>query len=76
MRRVAIVGAGMTKFGEHFGLGIKDLLPMAVSEAIASVDKGFDRADIEAAWFGELVHDRRVRRPGSSPIPAACSTFP
>ena len=45
----------MTRFGEQFGLGIKDMLPMAVSEAIASVDKGFDRADMEAAWFGELV---------------------
>ncbi len=55
MRRVAMVGAGMTTFGEHFGLGIKDLLPMAVSEAVANVDKGFDRSDIEAAWFGELV---------------------
>ncbi len=55
MRRVAIVGAGMTPFGELFGLGIKDMLPMAVSEAIASIDKGFDRADVEAAWFGELV---------------------
>ena len=28
---------------------------MAVSEAVGSVDKGFDRADIQAAWFGELV---------------------
>jgi acetyl-CoA C-acetyltransferase len=55
MRRVAIVGAGMTPFAEHFHLGIKDLLPMAVSEAVAHVDKGFDRADIDAAWFGELV---------------------
>jgi acetyl-CoA C-acetyltransferase len=55
MRRVAIVGAGMTPFAEHFHLGIKDLLPMAVSEAVAHVDKGFDRSDIQAAWFGELV---------------------
>ena len=55
MRRVAMVGAGMTKFGELFGLGIKDMVPMAVSEAVASVDKSFDRADIQAAWFGELV---------------------
>src|ERR1700728_3526767 len=31
------------------------MLPMAVSEAVASVDKGFDRSAIEAAWFGELV---------------------
>ena len=55
MRRVAVVGAGMTAFGEHFDLGIKDLVPMAVSEAVASVDKGFDRSDIDAAWFGELT---------------------
>jgi acetyl-CoA C-acetyltransferase len=50
-----MVGAGMTPFGELFGLGIKDMVPMAVSEAVAAVDKGFDRASIEAAWFGELV---------------------
>ena len=31
MRKVAIVGAGMTPFAEHFELGIKDLVPMAVS---------------------------------------------
>jgi len=55
MRRAAIVGAGMTKFGELFDLGIKDMVPMAVSEAAASVDKGLDRSDIQAAWFGELV---------------------
>lgn len=55
MRRVAIVGAGMTAFGEHFDLGIKDLVPMAVAEMHDSVDKGLDRADIDAAWFGELT---------------------
>jgi acetyl-CoA C-acetyltransferase len=54
MRRVALVGAGMTPFGEHFDLGIKELLPQAVSEAVASVDKGFDRSNLQAAWFGEL----------------------
>ncbi len=55
MRRVAIVGAGMTPFKEHFDLGIKDLVPMAVSEMAAHVDKGLDRSDIQAAWFGELT---------------------
>jgi acetyl-CoA C-acetyltransferase len=45
----------MTPFAEHFGLGIKELVPMAVSEMAAHVDKGLDRADIEAAWFGELT---------------------
>jgi acetyl-CoA C-acetyltransferase len=55
MRRVAMVGAGMTKFGELFDLGMKDMLPLAVTECVNSVEKGFDRADVEAAWFGELV---------------------
>ena len=55
MRRVAIVGAGMTPFGEHFDLGIKELLPMAVTEMACSVDRGFERSDIQAAWFGELA---------------------
>jgi acetyl-CoA C-acetyltransferase len=45
----------MTPFAEHFHLGIKDLVPMAVTEMAASVDKGLDRADIQAAWFGELT---------------------
>jgi acetyl-CoA C-acetyltransferase len=54
MRRVAIVGAGMTSFGEHFSLGIKDLIPMAFADAIASVDKGFDRRDVGASWLGEV----------------------
>ena len=52
---MAIAGAGMTAFTEHFGLGIKDLIPMAVTEMEANVDKGLDRGDIEAAWFGELT---------------------
>ncbi len=28
---------------------------MAVFEAIASVDRGFGRSDVQAAWFGELL---------------------
>lgn len=55
MRKVAVVGAGMTAFGEHFGLGIKDLLPMAYSEAVSHVDKGIDKSEIQAAYFGELT---------------------
>ena len=54
MRNVAIVGAGMTPFAEHFELGIKDLVPMAYAEVVANVDKGIQKSEIEAAWFGEL----------------------
>ncbi|MFW0793851.1 beta-ketoacyl synthase N-terminal-like domain-containing protein [Gordonia sp. CPCC 205515] len=54
MRRVAVVGAGMTPFAEHFALGVKDLVPMAFAECAASVDKGIDKHDIGAAWFGAV----------------------
>lgn len=54
MREVAIVGAGMTPFAEHFTLGIKDLLPMAFADCARSVDKGLDKHDIQAAWFGAM----------------------
>ena len=54
MRPVAVVGAGMTPFGELFGMGIKEMLPRALSAALGSVDKGMDRTAIGAAWFGEL----------------------
>ncbi|SEH72377.1 acetyl-CoA C-acetyltransferase [Mycolicibacterium rutilum] len=51
---MAVVGAGMTAFGEHFALGLKDLLPMAFSECAASVDKGLDKSDLQGAWFGAM----------------------
>lgn len=54
MRRVAVVGAGMTPFAEHFALGMKDLVPMAFAECLASVDRGMRKTDVQAAWFGAL----------------------
>ncbi|MGK8488491.1 thiolase C-terminal domain-containing protein [Nocardia asiatica] len=54
MRKVAIVGAGMTPFAEHFALGIQDLLLMAFADCAASVDKGLRTADLQAAWFGAM----------------------
>lgn len=54
MRKVAVVGAGMTPFAEHFALGIKDMLPMTFSECARSVDKGLEKSDLQAAWFGSM----------------------
>jgi acetyl-CoA C-acetyltransferase len=54
MRKVAIVGAGMIAFGDHFALGIKDLLPMAFAECAASVDKGLTKTEVQGAWFGAM----------------------
>jgi len=54
MRKVGIVGAGMTPFAEHFALGIKDLLPMAYADCAANVDKGLPSTDLQGAWFGAM----------------------
>jgi acetyl-CoA C-acetyltransferase len=54
MNEVAIVGAGMIPFGELFDQSIKQMVPRAVSAALASVDKGIVREEIEAAWLGQL----------------------
>jgi acetyl-CoA C-acetyltransferase len=54
VREVAVVGAGMVPFGELFDQGMKELLPAALISALGSVDKGMERAQIQAAWFGQL----------------------
>lgn len=51
--RVAIVGMGCTKFGEHWGKSIDDLLIDAVGECVASVD-GFERDRVDAYWLGTM----------------------
>jgi acetyl-CoA C-acetyltransferase len=51
--RVAIVGMGCTKFGEHWSKSIDDLLIDAVTEAVASVDD-LEREAIDAYWLGTM----------------------
>jgi acetyl-CoA C-acetyltransferase len=51
--KVAIVGMGCTKFGEHWGRSIDDLLIDAVTECVASVP-GFERAEVDAYWLGTM----------------------
>src|SRR3954462_228937 len=55
--RVAIVGMGCTRFGEHWGSSIDDLLIDAVSECVASVPE-FERAAVAASWFGTMGSGR------------------
>ena len=43
--RVAVVGAGMIKFGELFEQSYEQMAAGAFKAAIASVDKGFDPSD-------------------------------
>jgi acetyl-CoA C-acetyltransferase len=50
--KVAIVGIGCVKFGEHFDKSIDDMIIDAAYEAYA--DAGIESKDIQAAWFGNL----------------------
>jgi acetyl-CoA C-acetyltransferase len=53
--RVAVIGTGITKFGEHWGSDADDLLADAVYAACrdANIDL---RKDVEAAWASTLYH--------------------
>ncbi|OUM88885.1 MAG: acetyl-CoA acetyltransferase [Bacillus thermozeamaize] len=51
--RVAVIGMGCTKFGEHWDKGPEDLILEAVLEAYE--DAGIEPKQIEAAWFGTLL---------------------
>lgn len=53
--KVAVVGAGMTKFGELFDKGWEHLLAEAFLEALGSVDKGMNRSDINAVYYGTTM---------------------
>lgn len=54
MRKVAIVGAGQTKYGDFPEKGIKELFVEAFKEMLKSVDKGVDLKAIENAYIGTL----------------------
>jgi acetyl-CoA C-acetyltransferase len=51
--KVAIVGMGCTKFGEHWDRSIDDLLIDAVNDCVDSVP-GFQRDTVDAYWLGTL----------------------
>jgi acetyl-CoA C-acetyltransferase len=49
--RVAVVGAGLIKMGELFEQSYEQMAAGAFDAAVASVDKGFDPRQVEAAFF-------------------------
>jgi acetyl-CoA C-acetyltransferase len=51
--QVAIVGAGCTRFGEHWDKGTDDLLIESSNEALASA--GVSKHDIDAFWLGTAM---------------------
>lgn len=54
MRRIAIVGAGQSRFGEFPHLGIKELFLEAYVDMVSSVDRNFEPRTIEAVYLGNL----------------------
>jgi acetyl-CoA C-acetyltransferase len=67
-RGVALVGAGMSKFGMFKDKDSKDLFVEAFKEMIASVDKGFDPNDIEALYLGNFSNDFFMHQSHYGPI--------
>jgi len=51
-RGVAVVGAGMCKFGAFPEKSSRDLFVEAFQELVKSVDKGFDPLSIETVYVG------------------------
>ena len=67
-RGVAVVGAGMSKFGMFKDKNSKDLFVEAFNEMCSSVDKGIDPEDIEALYLGNFTNDFFVRQGHWGPI--------
>lgn len=54
MKKVAIVGAGQSKYGEFPDKGIKELFFEAYKDMVSSVDRDYDPKLVEAAYIGNL----------------------
>jgi acetyl-CoA C-acetyltransferase len=67
-RGVAVVGAGMSKFGMFRNKDSKDLFAEAFREMLDSVDKGFDPNDIEAMYLGNFTNDFFIHQGHWGPI--------
>lgn len=69
-RGVALVGAGMSKFGAFPGKSTRDLFVEAFLDMRASVDKGFDPKEIEALYIGNYSSDLFEGQGHTAPIMA------
>jgi acetyl-CoA C-acetyltransferase len=69
-RGVAIVGAGMSKFGAFPGKATRDLFVDAFQEMRLSVSRGLDPKDIEALYIGNYSSDLFEAQGHTAPIMA------
>ena len=68
VRGVAVVGAGMSKFGMFRDRDSKDLFTAAYKEMLASVDKGVDPMEIDALYLGNFSNDFFMHQSHWGPI--------
>jgi len=68
VRGVALVGAGMSKFGIFRDKDSKYLFTEAFKEMLLTVDKGMDPRDIDALYLGNFTNDFFVHQGHWGPI--------
>ena len=69
-RGIALVGAGMSKFGAFPGKSSRDLFVDAFQEMLGTVDKGIDPNDIEALFIGNFSSGLFENQGHTAPIMA------
>jgi acetyl-CoA C-acetyltransferase len=67
-RGVAMVGAGMSKFGAFAEKNSRDLFVESYKAMTKSVDKGFDPSIIEAMYVGNFSSDQFEHQAHLAPI--------
>lgn len=67
-RGVAIVGAGMSKFGSFADKNGRDLFVEAFKNMRQSVDKGFDPSEIGSFYLGNFSSDRFEHQGHTAPL--------
>jgi len=69
MKKVDLIGIGMTKFGKHSDKTSRDLIVEATREAITSVDKGIDlKEDIKGLFVGYFTPSLYEHQGHSGPL--------
>src|SRR5512145_859932 len=69
-RGVAVVGAGMSKFGAFPEKAGRDLFVEAFKDLRRSVDRGFDPAEIESIYIGNFSSDLFEHQGHTAPLMA------
>lgn len=67
-RGVAMVGAGMSKFGAFAGKNSRDLFVESYKTMTRSVDRGFDPSAIDAVYIGNFSSDQFEHQAHIAPI--------